>query len=103
MAMNVNKVSTYISAIAGIALVMIVMIILFANLGQNTGLKVDSQGYNDTQRIIGNVTTGFLDGAKLFPTIMTFVFLALMFAAIIGIVVLIRKKVSAGRKGSMGE
>ena len=103
MSMNVNKVQSWVMGISSIALIMIVMIILFINLGSNTGLSGNDKTKVDV--VIGNVTKGIQDGASQFPTIFTFVFLALMFAALVTIIVMLvknlQKSKGGGRRSSM--
>ena len=105
MSMNVNKVQSWVLGISSIALIMIVMVILFVNLGNNTGFAANSKEKNMTDAVIGNVTKGIQDGASQFPTIFTFVFLALMFAALVTIIVMLvknlQKSKGGGRRRSM--
>lgn len=90
--------------IGALALFLLVMAIIFGNLSGNVGFAVGTQGYNDTQFLIGNYTQSALNTAKQFPTTGTILGIALLLAILIGILIFAVRKMMgvAGAGGSSG-
>lgn len=102
MAMNsgVKNTLNWVVGISAIALILIVLLIIFGNLSGNLGFAVGSQGYNDTQNVIDNVTSGTTSLAGYFPTVLLFVGIALLLFVLIGVLAWVIKKMMGFTKGS---
>ena len=85
----------WVIGISSIALVLLVLLIIFGNLSGNLGFAVDSQGYNDTQNVINNVTSGVGKLTTQIPTIMLFVGIALLLFVLIGVLAWVIKRMSS--------
>lgn len=85
----------WVIGISSIALVLLVLLIIFGNLSGNLGFAVNTQGYNDTQNVIGNVTSGVGKLTTQIPTILLFVGIALLLFVLIGVLAWVIKKMSA--------
>lgn len=85
----------WVIGISSIALVLLVLLIIFGNLSGNLGFAVDSQGYNDTENVINNVTSGVGKLTTQIPTIMLFVGIALLLFVLIGVLAWVIKRMSS--------
>lgn len=83
-----------------IALVIIVSLIIFGNLSGNLGFAESTQGYNDTQAVINNFTTGTGQLVKQVPTVFLFVGISLLLFVLVGVLAWVIKKMLgfAGKK-----
>ena len=96
---GVKNTMSWVIGISSIALVLLVLLIIFGNLSGNLGFAVDSQGYNDTQNVINNVTSGVGKLTTQIPTIFLFVGIALLLFVLIGVLAWVIKKMSGFGKG----
>lgn len=94
MADGVKKTMNWVIGISSIALVLLVLLIIFGNLSGNLGFAVDTQGYNDTQAVINNVTSGTGSLVSQFPTILLFVGIGLLLFVLIGVLAWVIKKMT---------
>lgn len=85
----------WVIGVASIALVLLVLLIIFGNLSGNLGFTANSQGYNDTQNVINNVTSGVGNLAKQIPTVLLFVGIALLLFVLIFVLAYVIKKMSS--------
>jgi len=69
--------------IASIAIVLLGLLLIFGNLSGNLGFTTGSQGYNDSQNVIGNVTSGTTSLAGKFPTVFILLGVVLIIAAVV--------------------
>ena len=84
-----------------LALALLILSIIFGNLSGNVGFDVGTQGYNDTQHIIGNYTESAVNTAQQFPVTGTILGIALLLSILIGILVFaIRKMMGVANVGS---
>ena len=90
----------WVIGISSIALTVIVLLIIFGNLSGNLGFATNSAGYNDTQNVILNVTSGVGKLASQFPTVLLFVGIALLLFVLIGVLAYVIKKMSGFGKSS---
>lgn len=94
---GIKKTMNWVVGISSIALVLLVLLIIFGNLSGNLGFTANSQGYNDTQSVINNVTTGVGSLTSQFPTILLFVGIGLLLFVLIGVLAwVIRKMTNMG-------
>lgn len=103
--MSDNPVRTILSwgiGIGSLALFLLVMAILFGNLSGNVGFASGTQGYNDTQHIIGNYTSSAVNTAAQFPTVGTILGVVVLLILLIGVLVFAVKKMSAVTAGGKG-
>lgn len=84
----------YVIGISSIALVLLVLLIIFGNLSGNLGFATGTQGYNDTQGVIGNVTSGVGKLTTQIPTILLFVGIGLLLFVLIGVLAWVIRKMS---------
>jgi len=92
---GIKQTMSWVVGIASIALVLLVLLIIFGNLSGNLGFAVDTQGYNDTQNVIGNVTSGVGNLAKNFPTVLLFVGIALLLFVLIAVLAYVIRKMGS--------
>lgn len=85
----------WVIGISSIALVLLVLLIIFGNLSGNLGFATNSQGYNDTQNVINNVSSGVGKLTGQIPTILLFVGIALLLFVLIGVLAWVIKKMSS--------
>lgn len=91
--------------IASVAFILLLMVIIFGNLSGNVGFATDTQGFNDTQYIIGNYTTGAVNTATQFPTVGTILGVAILILILLALLVFVITKmsgVSGGKGGGSG-
>jgi asparagine N-glycosylation enzyme membrane subunit Stt3 len=91
----------WVIGVSSIALVLLVLLIIFGNLSGNLGFATGTQGYNDTQNVIGNVSSGVSKLTAQIPTVLLFVGIALLLFVLIGVLAYVIKKMSGfgGGKG----
>lgn len=82
---GIQSALNWIIGISSIALVLIVVLMIFGNLSTNLGFAVGSQGFNDTEAVIGNFTEGAVATASQFPTVLLFVGIALLLFVLIAV------------------
>ena len=90
----VKSVLTWTIGIASVAFVLLLMAIIFGNLSGNVGFTSGTQGYNDTQNIIGNYTSGAVNTATQFPTVGTILGVALLILILLALLVFVITKMS---------
>ncbi len=93
-----NTVMSWSILLAGLALLLLIMLILFGNLSGNVGFAANSQGANDTDNFIQNYTQSVLNTGKQFPVVGTIIGVALLLAILIGILIFALTKM-AGIQG----
>ena len=94
---GIKKTMDWVIGISSIALVVLVLLIIFGNLSGNLGFTTNSQGYNDTQGVINNVTSGVGKLVQQFPTILLFVGIGLLLFVLIGVLAwVIRRMTNMG-------
>ena len=77
----------------------IVWLMIYGNLSGNLGFAVDSQGFNNTENVIDNVTAGFatfFEFSNTFFTIAAIVLLIFMLVGLLAIVMTIAQGRSKG-------
>lgn len=91
---GISEVKKLVVGIAGIAVLLLGILLIFGNLSGNLGFTANSQGYNDSQHVIDNVTSGTTSLAGKFPTV--FILLGVL---LILVVVFLVIKMFMGGKG----
>lgn len=91
---GIKKTMSWVIGISTIAVVLLVLLIIFGNLSGNLGFAVDTQGYNDTQNVIGNVTSGVGNLTGQFDTILLFVGIGLLLFVLVGVLAWVIKSLS---------
>ena len=94
-----KSILTWTVGIASVAFVILIMVIIFGNLSTNVGFAVDTQGYNDTEQVIGNYTSGAVNTASQFPTVGTILGVALLILILLALLVFVIKSMSSGGVG----
>ena len=84
----------WVIGVSTIALILLVLLIIFGNLSGNLGFAANTQGYNDTQNVINNVTSGVGKLTTQFPTILLFVGIGLLLFVLIGVLAYVIRKMS---------
>ena len=75
-----------------LALIFIVLLILFGNLSGNVGFAVGSEGYNNTQAVIGNYSLSATNTSAQFPVVGTIIGIALLLVILIGVLIFAIRK-----------
>jgi hypothetical protein len=91
---GIKQTMSWVIGISSIALVVLVLLIIFGNLSGNLGFATGSQGYNDTNAVINNVTSGVDKLVTQFPTVLLFVGIGLLLFVLIGVLAWVIKKMS---------
>lgn len=77
-----NKVPKVLMTIVSLAVLGLIVLILFGNLSGNIGFAVGTQGYNDSQAVIGNVTSGTVSLYSVLPTVFKIAGVLLIFGVV---------------------
>ena len=102
-----NTVMAWSILLAGLALLLLIMLILFGNLSGNVGFAANTIGANNTDNFINNYTQSVLNTGTQFPVVGTMIGVALLLAILIGILVFALSKMqgisrSGGSAGNFG-
>lgn len=82
-----------VSGIFGLGLLIFLYMIIFGNLSGNTGFASGTAGYNNTEAVIGNLTSGGLSFVTFSPTLLIMAGVVLL----VGIVFSVIKGVQASK------
>ena len=77
--MEVNKM---VKQIAGAAILLLGLLLIFGNLSGNLGFTADSANYNSSEEVITDVTSGVTNLSDKFGTIFTILGVLLLIGAI---------------------
>ena len=100
MPQGIRTVILWTLGIGVLALILIVLLILFGNLSGNVGFAVGTEGYNNTQQVIGNYSESAINTAAQFPVVGTIIGIALLLVILIGVLIFAIKKLMAVSGGS---
>lgn len=87
-----------LTGLLGLGLLGILYLVIYGNLSGNLGFAVGTQGYNDTQAVIGNQTGGIRTFFSFSNTLFTMVAVTLL----IGIILIVIKQVKGAGSGDRG-
>ena len=76
----------------------LLFLIIFGNLSGNLGFDAGSQGENDTELVIGNLTSGSVSFFSFMPTIFTLLAITVLILVILTVI----RKVNQGLGGGKG-
>ena len=68
---GIDEVKKIVIGVAGIAIILIGLLLIFGNLSGNLGFTANSANYNYSENVIGNVTEGTTNLAGKFGTVFT--------------------------------
>jgi hypothetical protein len=100
---GIKNTMSWVIGVASISLVLLVLLIIFGNLSGNLGFAVDTTGYNNTQAVINNVTSGVAKLTTQIPNVMLFIGIALLLFVLIGVLAFVIKKMSGFGSGKNTE
>ncbi len=89
VANNIDSATKAFIAILGLGLVGILFLIIFGNLSGNLGFAANTQGANDTNQVIGNLTGGavtFFSFSNVWFTLLAITLLIIIVIAVIAVV-----------------
>lgn len=89
---GVRSIMGWVLGVGIIAFLGLIMVIIFGNLSGNVGFAEGTQGFNDTQSIIGNYTASVVNTTAQFPTVGTILGIAVLLLILIGILVFAIKR-----------
>jgi len=98
IANKVKEAGLVLGALGVIGFIGVVWLMIYGNLSGNLGFATGTQGYNDTEGVITNITSGFstfFGFSNTFFTIAAIVLLIFMLVGLLYIVMMIAE----GRKG----
>ena len=108
MGFDVGKKVTEAGVILGglgvIGFLGLIWLMIYGNLSGNLGFAVGTQGYNDTQQVITNITGGFLTFfgfSNTFFTIAAIILLIFMLLGLLALAILIMR-MQQGKGGGKG-
>jgi len=99
---KVQEAGLILGALGVIGFVGIIWLLIYGNLSGNLGFADGTQGFNNTEDVISNVTAGFntfFTFSDTFFTIAAIVLLIFMFLGLLAIVVMIMNMQKGGRGG----
>lgn len=105
IANKIQESGLIIAQLGSIGFIGLVFLIIFGNLGGNTGFAAGSQGANDTSTVINNITAGYKTFFGFSPTLFTaaaIVLLITMFVGLLLLVVGVVKKLTTKSSGGFG-
>jgi hypothetical protein len=91
---GIKNTLNWVIGVSTISLILLVLLIIFGNLSGNLGFAQFTQGYNDTQNVINNVTSGVGKLTSQVPTILLFVGIGLLLFVLIGVLAYVIRKMS---------
>ena len=103
---KVQEAGMILGALGVIGFIGIIWLMIYGNLSGNLGFASGTQGYNDTENVIENITSGFLtffEFSDTFFTIAAIVLLIFMLVGLLALVVMImqmQNKKSSGFSGN---
>lgn len=103
VAKKVQDAGLIIGGLGVIGFIGVVWLMIYGNLSGNLGFAVGTQGYNDTEQVIANISGGFntfFGFSDTWFTIAAIVLLIFMLVGLLAIVMLISKGYS--QKGQSG-
>ncbi len=86
---NVENSTKVFGAFMVLGLTGLLFLIVFGNLSTNLGFAAGTQGFNDTENVIGNLTTGvatYFTFANVWFTLLAVVLLIIIVMGVIGVV-----------------
>lgn len=86
---NVENSTKVFGAFMVLGLTGLLFLIVFGNLSTNLGFATGTQGFNDTENVIGNLTTGvntYFTFANVWFTLLAVVLLIIIVMGVIGVV-----------------
>ncbi len=98
-AKKVQEAGLILGGLGVIGFIGVIWLMIYGNLSGNLGFAVDTQGFNDTEGVIANITGGFgtfFGFSNTFFTIAAIVLLIFMLLGLLALVMTIAK----GSKGS---
>lgn len=98
---KVNESGSILSALGVIGFIGLVWLIIYGNLSGNVGFETGSQGYNDTQAVILNLSEGFTTFFGFAPTWFTIAAIVLLIFILVGLLAVVMK-LSSGKDGVGG-
>ena len=99
---KVQEAGTIIGALGVIGFIGIIWLMIYGNLSTNLGFSSGTQGYNDTETVISNLTGGFLTFfgfSNTFFTIAAIVLLIFMLVGLLALVWMIVQSQNGSRTG----
>ena len=102
VAKKVQEAGLILGGLGVIGFIGIVWLMIYGNLSGNLGFATGTQGFNNTEAVIDNITAGFgtfFGFSNTFFTIAAIVLLIFMLVGLLAIVMLIAK----GQKGGKGD
>ena len=75
----------------------IVWLMIFGNLSGNLGFTAGSQGYNDTEQVIANITSGTRSFYAFTPTLFVIIGIILLITILLALLGTVMKVMGAGK------
>ncbi len=83
-------------ALLTIGLMGLLFLIIYGNLSNNLGFAVDSLGYNNTENVISNLTTGATQFFTFSNVWFILTAITILIAIVLSVIVLVKKSSSGG-------
>lgn len=94
---QLNKTVTVVNLLFILGFLGIVWLIIYGNLSGNLGFTVNSQGANDTNLVINNITAGAVSFYGFAGTWFTITAVAVLIVILIGILALVLNIINIGK------
>lgn len=95
---KIREAGMIVGALGVIGFIGIVWLMIYGNLSGNLGFSSGTQGYNDTQQVIGNVTQGVRTFFGFSNTLFTIAAIVLLITMFVGLLALVMT-IAGNRKG----
>ena len=105
-ARKVQEAGLILGGLGVIGFIGVVWLMIYGNLSTNLGFAAQTQGFNNTENVIGNVTAGFgtfFTFSNTFFTIAAIVLLIFMLVGLLSIVMAIVKTQGGSSRGFSGQ
>ena len=90
---------TVILTLLTIGLIGLLFLIIYGNLSGNLGFAETTQGFNDTEAVIGNLTGGVVQFFSFANVWFILTAVAVLIGIVVGVIALVRGVSSTGGKG----
>ncbi len=99
VAKNVKSTTAVFTAILALGLVGLLFLIIFGNLSGNLGFAANTQGANDTNDVIGNLTAGAVSFFSFSNVWFTLLAITLLIIIVIAVIAVVSKTGEGGGRG----
>ena len=98
---KVREAGLILSGLGVIGFIGVIWLMIYGNLSGNLGFASGTQGFNDTENVISNITGGFNTFFTFSNTFFTIAAIVLLIFMLVGLLAIVMT-IAAGRSGKKG-